>query len=319
MEVLTENIILENKNLEKICRGVYRLPVIMVNVYFLGEPERDTPWYLVDAGLGNCSDKIKEAAGDLFGYKSKPEAIILTHGHFDHVGAIKELIAFWDVPVYAHKKELPYLNGKSSYPPPDPSVGGGAMSFLSWMYPNRPIDIRPHLKFIENDQIPDLDEWKVIETPGHSPGHISLFRESDRTLIAGDAIVTVKQESALAVLTQTQELHGPPAYFTYDWYQARHSVHKLSVLDPEVAACGHGLPMQGPILSKKLKKLADNFHIDAVPAKGRYIHDPAKANEQGVVYLPPEVNDKSITISAAVIFGIAATVITFLLLKNKKD
>ena len=72
-----------------------------------------------------------------------------------------------------------------------------------------------------------LPGWRVIETPGHSPGHVSLFRESDGVLIAGDAFVTTKQESLLAVMTQRQELRGPPMYFTCDWDAARESVQKL--------------------------------------------------------------------------------------------
>ena len=67
----------------------------------------------------------------LFGHGNRPAAILLTHGHFDHVGALKTLAEEWDVPVYAHTLELPYLTGRSSYPPPDPSVGGGAMAAMS--------------------------------------------------------------------------------------------------------------------------------------------------------------------------------------------
>ena len=62
------------------------------------------------------------------------------------------------------------------------------------------------------------------------PGHISLFREKDGALIAGDAFVTVKQEFLYKVLTQEQEISGPPRCFTPDWVQAFESVKKLEVL-----------------------------------------------------------------------------------------
>ena len=62
-----------------------------------------------------------------------------------------------------------------------------------------------------------MQGWRWIFTPGHSPGHISLFRDSDRTLIVGDAFVTTKQESLMSVMTQRMEMHGPPMYFTPDW------------------------------------------------------------------------------------------------------
>lgn len=87
--------------------------------------------------------------------------------------------------------------------------------------------------------------WHWIHTPGHTPGHVSLFREDDRCLIAGDAFVTVKQESLYAVATQEQEIHGPPAHFTPDWAAARQSVERLARLPPAIAATGHGTPMRG--------------------------------------------------------------------------
>ena len=75
---------------------------------------------------------------------ARPQAIILTHGHFDHTGAVEELLKNWDVPVYAHPREMPYLTGQIKYPPPDPGVGGGLMSFISPLYPRGPVDISDH-------------------------------------------------------------------------------------------------------------------------------------------------------------------------------
>ncbi|MDQ3536441.1 MAG: MBL fold metallo-hydrolase, partial [Bacteroidota bacterium] len=252
------------------------------------------------------------------GSAKAPEAIVLTQGHFDHVGAIKTLAKTWNVPIYADIKEFPYLTGKSHYPPPDPTTGGGSMSLLSFMYPSSPINIGEYLKpFPENGILPEMPEWKVIKTPGHSPGHISLFRESDRTLIAGDAFVTVKQESAIAVMTQKKKLKGPPFYFTCDWEVAKDSVIKLRGLNPEVGATGHGVPMRGEELKQGLKDLTDNFEILGMPSSGRYVKEPAITNEQGVTYLPP-AKIKNGTI-ATVIIGTFVSLTLFAFLNNNED
>lgn len=79
----------------------------------------------------------------------------------------------------------------------------------------------------------------IDHTPGHSAGHISLFRSSDGLLIAGDAFVTTIQESAFFAITQKKEVHRPPAYYTSDWDAAHQSVKILAALHPEIAVTGH--------------------------------------------------------------------------------
>jgi glyoxylase-like metal-dependent hydrolase (beta-lactamase superfamily II) len=71
----------------------------------------DGEWVLIDAGLPASANDIRSAARARFGANGRPYAIIMTHGHFDHVGALESLASEWDVPVYAHARELPYLNG----------------------------------------------------------------------------------------------------------------------------------------------------------------------------------------------------------------
>jgi hypothetical protein len=131
--------------------------------------------------------------------------------------------------------------------------------------------------------------WRWIPTPGHSPGHVSLVRDSDRTLIAGDAFVTTKAESLVAALTQREEMHGPPKYFTPDWESARESLRHLAAYAPSVAITGHGPPMRGVRLQTELEELASHFDELVLPAHGRYRDRPAVTNVNGVVDLPPPV------------------------------
>jgi glyoxylase-like metal-dependent hydrolase (beta-lactamase superfamily II) len=244
----------------------------LVNIVFYGpEKAEDREWVLIDTGISGTARLIVRAAAARFGFDSRPAAIIMTHGHFDHVGSLERLAEFWDVPIYAHSLEHPFLNGTSSYPPPDPKVGGGLMALLSPMYPRGPIDVSPRLKKLAEGDMPFMPGWRCIHTPGHSPGHISLWRESDRAIIAGDAFITTNQESAYAVVVQRPELHGPPKYYTPDWSSAKESVEKLAALEPDLAITGHGQAMRGPEMRDALHLLANDFDHIAVPEHGRYV------------------------------------------------
>jgi glyoxylase-like metal-dependent hydrolase (beta-lactamase superfamily II) len=271
------------KNVWLVAPGVWRMKDIFVNVYIIQNRE-GTEWILVDAGLKTSASKIKSMAEDIYGSRgARPKAIIMTHGHFDHRGSLIQLADEWGVPVYCHHMERPYLTGKSSYPPADPGVGGGMMALLSFTYPRKPINIEDHLRELpENGMIDELEDWRWIHTPGHTPGHISLFREKDGVLIAGDAFVTTMQESVLAVATQKKYVCGPPKYFTPDWGTAARSVRELAALEPNVIATGHGQAMYGDEARKELHKLSRDFWKWGMPAAGRYVTAPAEFDEHGV-------------------------------------
>ena len=261
----------------------------IVNVLLSGPPGAgDRGWVLVDAGLPGSAGAIREAAERRFGAGARPSAVVLTHGHFDHVGAVEALAEAWDAPVYAHALELPYLTGRSAYPPPDPTVGGGALAALSFLYPKRPVDLGDRVRLLpEGGEVPGMPGWRWLHTPGHAPGHVSLWREADRTLVAGDAFVTTKQESLVSVALQRPTVQGPPSYFTPDWPAARRSVERLAALGPEAAGTGHGPPLRGADLKRGLARLAAEFDRRAVPAHGRYVGAPAATDAGGVVSVPP--------------------------------
>jgi glyoxylase-like metal-dependent hydrolase (beta-lactamase superfamily II) len=282
------------------------LRVGFVNVFLYGKPGAASgSWVLIDAGLPGSASRITRAAREWIGPWAPPSAIILTHGHFDHVGALHGLAELWDVPIYAHPLELPYLTGRSAYPPPDPTVGGGAMTALSRFYPRGPFDLGDRVRALPEDgSVPGMPGWRWIHTPGHAPGHLSLFREDDRTLIAGDAFVTTKQESALSALTYSPEMHGPPAYFTPDWTASRRSVERLAALEPERVVTGHGPMLSGAQMRRDLHRLAREFDRVAVPAHGRYVGRPAIADERGVVSVPPPVSDPLPRILMAIGLGL---------------
>ena len=238
----------------------------IVNVVLHGPRNAgDRGWVLIDAGVAGSRSTIEQAATARFGPAARPAAIVLTHGHFDHVGALKELAAKWEVPVYAHPLEHGYLNGSTAYPSAEPSITDGLMSLLSPLYPRGPIDLGQRLRPLPVDgSVPGMAGWRWLHTPGHTPGHVSLWHEDSRTLIAGDAVITTAQESAYEVARQVPEIHGPPRYFTPDWAAAERSVRDLSALRPETLVSGHGPALAGPGMRAGLERLAEGFQSIAM-------------------------------------------------------
>lgn len=285
----------------RIAPDVGWLPVSFVNVYFIGRP--GGPWTLVDAGIPGRANQILEAAEARFGAGARPAAIVLTHGHFDHSGSALKLAQHWEVPIYAHRLEMPYLDGESDYPPPDPTVGG-AMAFLSRFLPSRARDFRPWARELQPNVVPGAAGWEWIATPGHSPGHISLFRRSDRVLLAGDAFATVNMDSWIGLLSGKRSLARAGTPFNTDWEATAASLRELVKLRPSVVGCGHGTPRSEPDLPNRLDLFLQRFRA---PRRGRYVRQPARTDESGVVALPPAPFDPVpyATAAALILGGIA--------------
>ncbi|MDY0406966.1 MBL fold metallo-hydrolase [Virgibacillus sp. 179-BFC.A HS] len=257
---------------QEIAKDVYGYTDQIVNLTIINKPEEHA-WYLVDTGLPGSADEIKSVIEEHLADAGKPSAILLTHGHFDHVGGLIELNKGWEVPIYAHPSEFPYLTGEKAYPKPDMTVEGGLLAKISPYYPNEPIDVSPYLKELpKNLGEIGLPEWEWIHTPGHAPGHVSFFCPDKGLLLAGDAFITVKQDSFFKVLLQNEEISGPPRYLTTDWKEAKTSVQKLADLHPDIAFTGHGPLMQGKELKEGLQDLVDHFEEKAVPDYGKYIN-----------------------------------------------
>ena len=252
--------------IDAVAPGLRGLKITFVNVFGISHP--DGSWTLIDAAIPFSAGRIKGWAEEAFG--RPPNAIVLTHGHFDHVSAAKELATEWGVPVYAHPLEFPYLTGKEEYPAPDWKAGGGVMPLMSPALPRGPVDLGALLRPLPGEgsdlSLAEMPGWTLLHTPGHTPGHVSFFRSGDGTLLVGDAFCTTKPESFFAAnLSQPAELHGPPSYFTSDWGAARESVQKLAALQPTTVAPGHGRPLAGENVASALQRLAAEFDRIAVP------------------------------------------------------
>ena len=304
-------------SLDTVAAGVHRLRVVFVNCYLVeaepgrggaGDASGSGGWVLVDSGLPRLgAAEVKAAAEGLFGPGSRPTAIVLTHGHFDHAGSAGALAEAWDVPIYAHEQELPFLTGRSDYPPQDPSIGG-AISQMSRAFPHGGYDLRPRVRPLPADgSVPGLPGWTWLHTPGHSPGHVSLWQAAERLVLAGDAVATTDLDAWLSQATWQRRLDRPPAPFTPDWPASQRSVAALADLEPQGIAAGHGHPMFDADLPQRLRKLADDF---PVPVQGRYANESARYDpEQGTVWVPPPVDDPAPR-RAAGVAGVALGALT---------
>lgn len=251
--------------------GVDGFRSILVNYYFVRVAPEANDWVLVDAGLRGTGPRIMREAQRRFGGRP-PRAIVLTHGHFDHVGALPWLLKRWRVPVYAHIDELPFLHWQEPYPSPDPTVGGGLVALSSWMYPRWVARFDAEVQPLNSDgTVPFLPGWQWLPVSGHTPGQVALWREEDRLLLSADALITTRQESLLAVFRQTPEVRPPPAYFTPDWRRAFDALLRLRALRPETVASGHGLPVGGEFLRSGLELLVTEFRSRGLPQHGRYL------------------------------------------------
>ena len=221
------------------------------NVYLV---RSGSSWVLIDAAWPHKGELIKKSAEALFGADTAPAAILLTHLHGDHAGSAAELARAWNVPVYADPGELPLPTGKLAYSDPIGRFIGPFTRFL----PDGEFGAALHIVTAVDPGagVPGLPDWERIPTPGHTPGHVSYFRASDRVLITGDALLTANARSLWGLLPGRQTISGPPRISTWNWAAATESVARLAGLEPQVLAPGHGTPMTTAATAAALRSFA---------------------------------------------------------------
>jgi len=242
--------------MREIAPNVTLVSTLIANAYLVGTQEA---WVLVDACTPGHEGLIQRAAARRFGRENPPRAILLTHGHFDHAGSAGPLADLWRVPIYAHSRELPFLTGDAKYPPFNLS-SPGFFTRIARFFPTSTVTLGTRVTAPEPlPSIPGFRDWTMLETPGHTPGHVAFFRSTDRVLLAGDAVTTMNLDSFIDTIARRKQVCRPPVPATSDWTSARNSVRLLAKLRPSVIAAGHGLPLNDA--AEELAHLAANFPI----------------------------------------------------------
>jgi glyoxylase-like metal-dependent hydrolase (beta-lactamase superfamily II) len=203
---------------EKVAADVWLLsgfPRHLINVYLAGD-------VLIDAGTRWARLRI------LRQLKGRNLSLMaLTHCHPDHQGAVKAVCRRFGVPLACHEADVPTMEGRAPMLPVNWLTRIGN---IFWSGPaHRVTRVLRH-----GDEV---GGFRVIHTPGHTPGHVVYFREADRLAIAGDVLANIH------FLTGEPGLRPPPPFFSVDPRQNLRSVGTLWELRPSLVCFGHGPPL----------------------------------------------------------------------------
>lgn len=210
--------------------------IIPIHVWVVVDEDGVT---LVDAGLSMMAKDIMKFMNQLEG--GSLQRILLTHGHSDHVGAVKNILTEKNVPVYAHYIEIPYMEGELLYPR------------RKKVEQNVAKHITQPLQVDEQGRLKSIGGLTPYLTPGHSPGHVVYYHEKDQVLLAGDLFTSKKGK-----------LHQPMAMFTADMAEAVRSSSIVDQLKPKQLEICHGNSVFDPVdqleeyIQKMKKKLVQS-------------------------------------------------------------
>ncbi|MGW4294932.1 MBL fold metallo-hydrolase [Micromonospora chersina] len=206
--------------------GVWRIPTVgraMVNSYAFVDDDGSVT--LVDCGVRRAPARIVRGLAAIGKTPADVTRIVLTHAHADHAGGAAELARRTGAPVAAHRADLPYA--ESGRVPPQ---GGGNTvgRFLTRLAGGRFPAVTVARPLADGDVLPVGGGLRVVHTPGHSPGHVSLLHEPTRVLVTGDALFNVAG------------VRWPVRSFCTDFRMTQRTAHVLGELDYDVAAFTHG-------------------------------------------------------------------------------
>jgi glyoxylase-like metal-dependent hydrolase (beta-lactamase superfamily II) len=182
---------------------------------------------LVDAGLPGQMDAIASALAEADVQVRDLRRIVLTHQDIDHVGSLRDLVDASGARVLAHEREAPFIDGTEPPRFARPELLEAQPQLRPIVERMRPTPVDERLR--DGDRIEVAGGVRVVFTPGHTVGHMCLYLERSRTLIAGDALTAA--EGRLA---------GPNPGATQDMPTATRSVRTLAELDVETIVCYHG-------------------------------------------------------------------------------
>ncbi len=210
--------------MKQLAEDVYLLkgwPPNAINVYLVGD-------VLIDAATRQAEKRImRQIAGKTV------NAHALTHVHPDHQGSSHAICEKLDIPLWCGQADIPAMEIPGSVIARDAPRIVSSLQERFWIGPPHPVS--RVLK--EGDEVAG---FAVLETPGHTPGHVSFWRERDRTLILGDVLTNMNAVTAIP------GLHEPLAFATPDPVRNRESARRLAALKPTLACFGHGPPLRDP-------------------------------------------------------------------------
>lgn len=197
------------------------LPPAAFNVYVIRTGDR---WVLVDTATRLAARRIlRQLPGEL-------EAIFITHAHRDHAGSMHAVAKASGAPVWGPTPDADALEGRAPAPMPEQYRDHPVNRALAGLWR----DHHPVARRLDEGDL--VAGFEVVAFPGHTPGMVGLWRESDRTVLCADTMRSVN------VFTGLPQLGELPALFTVDRAESRRSIRKLAALGARTICFGHGRP-----------------------------------------------------------------------------